>query len=323
MDTKIHHGEQIENALSQDKAAQYLHVASWKRSKSIYDLRPEQHLPPERLSKHELKQARDKLGSLLDIADEGLDWLYNSVGDNGCCVVLANAEGVALSRRGAVGDDIIFQDCGLWTGAIWSEESEGTNGIGTCIFEERPLTIFKDQHFHSKNTGLSCTAAPIFDHHGELVAVLDVSSGRSDLTQGTVKLISIAVRDVARRIETQNFKDRFPLTRMVLARPPDNEDASMHEPSDTALLAVDQDDLVVGATRAARRYYGLEETDFSSPIPLSSISGQSADVAHDYLTAEQRVLKQALARTAGNVSEAARILGISRSTLHRKLKKLS
>ena len=32
-------------------------------------------------------------------------------------------------------------------GHRWSEESVGTNGIGTCLVEQRALTIHRDQHF--------------------------------------------------------------------------------------------------------------------------------------------------------------------------------
>jgi len=316
------HGEQIETALAQSKAAQYLHVASWQRSRTVHQLQPEHSRPPERLSEQELKESREKLGPLLSIADEGLDWLYQSVGDSGCCVLLADSNGVPLARRGAPGDDAVFQDCGLWTGAIWSEESEGTNGIGTSIVEERALTIHMDQHYHSKNTGLSCTAAPIFDHQGELIAVIDVSSGRSDLTLGTVKLISIAVRDVARRIEARNFREYFPNSRMVMATPAGEQSPFQEEPQAAALLAVDADDLVIGATHAARRMYQLNDIDFKNPIPLSEITGQSVNAAQEYLTAESRVLRQALARSGGNISATARALGISRATLHRKLKRL-
>ncbi len=316
------HGEQIENALAQSKAAQYLHVASWERSRSVHHLQPEKTRPPERLTEQELRDTREKLGPLLSIADEGLDWLYQSVGDSGCCVLLADKNGVPVARRGASGDDAVFQDCGLWTGAIWSEASEGTNGIGTSIVEERPLTIYKDQHYHSKNTGLSCTAAPVFDDQGELIAVIDVSSGRSDLTLGTVKLISIAVKDVARRIESRYFRNSFPDARMVMATSNHNHSTFQDEPQAAAIFAVDEDDLVIGATHAARRMFQLTDADFDNPIPLSAISGEQVNDAQEYLNAESRVLRQALARNVGNISATAKALGISRATLHRKLKRL-
>jgi transcriptional regulator of acetoin/glycerol metabolism len=62
---------------------------------------------------------------------------------------------------------------------FWSEKFEGTNGIGTCIVEQRAVTIDRDQHFFTRNSGLFCTTAPIFDENGDLAAALDVSSCRA------------------------------------------------------------------------------------------------------------------------------------------------
>ncbi|TGS90104.1 GAF domain-containing protein, partial [Mesorhizobium sp. M8A.F.Ca.ET.213.01.1.1] len=90
-------------------------------------------------------------------------------------------------------------------------------GIGTCLVEQRALTIHRDQHFYTCNTGLSCTTAPIYDHRGDLVAALDVSSCRADLTEAFANLISMAVIDAARRIEAENFKIAFPKARILLA----------------------------------------------------------------------------------------------------------
>lgn len=107
---------------------------------------------------------------------------------------------------------------GLWTGAVWSEERAGTNGIGTALAEQRALTIHRDQHFFSRNTALSCTVAPIFDHRGRLMAAIDVSSARSDLTEDFVKLIALAVGEAARHVEAENFRLAFPKARIVLAQ---------------------------------------------------------------------------------------------------------
>ena len=99
-----------------------------------------------------------------------------------------------------------------------ARKAKGTNGIGTALAEQRALTIHRDQHFRSKNTALSCTVAPIFDHRGRLIAAIDVSSARWDLTEDFVKLISVAVVDAARRVEAENFRLAFPKARIVLAQ---------------------------------------------------------------------------------------------------------
>ncbi len=237
------HADKVQAAIESDGAARSAVVASWRRSAALHHLDPAERSLPQRLSDSELAVARLRIEPLLRAAETSLDRLYQAVGGAGCCVLLADRDGIPVARRGATADDETFQEWGLWTGAVWSEESEGTNGIGTCLVEQRTLTIHRDQHFHTRNTPLSCTAAPVYDHEGNLAAALDVSSGRADLTEGFVNLIAVAVADAARRIEAENFRRAFPDARIVVA--PAGEKAL------NALFAVDREDLIVGATRLA------------------------------------------------------------------------
>ncbi|NOX74423.1 MAG: sigma-54-dependent Fis family transcriptional regulator [Alphaproteobacteria bacterium] len=318
-----HHAAKIEAAIARDEAARHPLVASWQRSSVLHELDPGNCRAPARLTAQELHEAQERLGLLIHASESSLDQLYLAVGDAGCSVVLADKNGVALARRGAQQDDKTFNKWGLWTGAVWSEQSEGTNGVGTCIIEERPLTIHKDQHFHTKNTGLSCTAAPIFDHQGDLMAVIDVSSCRADLTACFSRLISIAVVDTARRIESDHFSSWFSGARILLVDTGTAHGLPPESLRGAALIAVDQDDLVIGATRYARNIYGLSSADLKNLRPLSKLRGQEVDQARQYATAERPVIQQALASTGGNVSAAARAMNISRATLHRKMKRLN
>ena len=196
-------------------------AASWRRSITLYGLDPEDRRSPEVLTAQELAAARQEIEPLMRAAQLTLDRLFQAVGDAGCCVLLTNKDGVPVDRRGVDADDEQFRRWGLWSGTVWSEAAEGANGIGTCLAEGRALTIHRDQHFHTRNIGLSCTAAPIYDHQGRLAAALDVSSARADLTEGFVGLITAAVSDAARAIEAAHFREAFSQTRIVL--PPGGE----------------------------------------------------------------------------------------------------
>jgi transcriptional regulator of acetoin/glycerol metabolism len=309
------HADRINTALRSNDAARSALVASWRRSSHLHRLEPTDHRPPQRLTDAEFKHARERLEKFVSAAQASLDRLYLAVGGVGCCVLLADKDGVPIERRGAVSDDRTFHDWGLWTGTVWSEDSEGTNGIGTCLVEQRALTIHRDQHFFSRNTSLSCMTAPVFDHEGNLAAALDVSSCRADLTEGFVNLISVAVGDAARRIEAENFRLAFPQARILLA--------STDERAASALIAVDRDDLVIGATRAARQALGLTQESFARPLLASElIKTGPAPNADAFADAERSVVQRALAHADGNVSAAAQALGISRATLHRKLSRL-
>jgi transcriptional regulator of acetoin/glycerol metabolism len=307
--TFAQHADKIQTAIESNAAAKSALVASWRRSATLHHLDPTTRQAPRRLSEAELAQARERVGLLLHAAQTSLDRLYMAVGGVGCCVLLADRDGIPVERRGSVVDDDTFEEWGLWTGTIWSEDSEGTNGIGTCLTEQRALTIHRDQHFFSRNTLLSCTTAPIYDHEGNLAAALDVSSCRADLTEGFVQLIAMAVGDAARSIEAENFRSAFAGARIMLAPGADK--------SASAMIAVDADDLVIGATRSARLALNLTTETLSKPLPARDLLGM--EDCEGLTDAERGVLQRALARADGNVSAAAASLGISRATLHRKL----
>ena len=308
------HADRIHAAIESDAPAKSALVASWRRSAALHRLDPAERKSPRRLTDHELAQARQRIEPLIRASQAVLDRLYLAVGGSGCCVLLADRDGVPIERRGAIADDDTFQDWGLWTGTLWNEENEGTNGIGTCLVEGRALTIHRDQHFYTKNTLLSCTTAPIYDHEGNLAAALDVSSCRADLTEGFVQLIAIALGDAVRRIETENFRLAYPEARIVIAPTPNQTPG--------ALLAVDGQDLVIGATRSARMAFGLTPEALAKPFPAADLLGGETSFAVDIREAERAILERALIHSKGNVTAAARTLGLSRATLHRKLARL-
>ena len=306
------HAERVLEVLAGAKNANSGIAASWRRSGNLHALDPANRAPSRRLTQAEVAAAQERLEQLLRVAQSTLDRLFLAVGRVGCSVLLADGGGLVVDRRGAVADDATFDDWGLWTGAVWSENCEGTNGIGTCIFEKRPVTIDRDQHFFTRNSRLFCTTAPIFDEYGEQAGALDVSSCRADLTEGFAHLIATAVADSARIIEAENFRRAFPDSRILLT--PKSERAI------NSLLAVDRDDLVIGATRAARRALGLSPAVLAHPIPAADLIGETRAASDDIVMAERAALHRALVRANGNVSKAAKDLDISRATLHRKLK---
>lgn len=314
-EAKIHHEDKVQAAIASGTAARSALVASWERSMALHHLDPAERTPPRRLTESELKEARQRIEPIISAAQTILDRLYLAVSGVGCCVLLADRNGVPVERRGAPVDDETFHDWGLWPGSVWSEDSEGTNGIGTCLAEQRALTIHRDQHFFTRNTLLSCSTAPIYDHEGKLAAALDVSSCRADLTEGFVNLIAMSVIDAARRIEAEHFRLAFPQARILVAPIADRNGG--------ALIAVDEDDLIVGATRSARSALAITSEALAGPLLASDLLGIETARGCDLSQAERAALQRALVQAKGNVSAAAQHLKISRATFHRKMNRLA
>lgn len=309
------HVEKVFQAIGSGAAAATSMVAaSWARSVNLHGLAPDVRYSPVRHDDRDLRGRRDALARLLHVSPNSLDRLFGTVSLAGCGIFLCDSDGVILHRMSAPGDEEDFSKAGLAIGNDWSEQHQGTNGIGTCIVEGRPVTIHFDQHFQASNTIMSCMGAPIFGAEGELSAVLDISSCRQDLNAPLVQLISSAVCDTAGQIEADHFCEKYGGTR-ILRGEGDRKRAPV-------LLAVDSDDLVIGATRAARKRYGLPLKAQLPPKPASDVLGDAETRGIGLESAERREMSRAIARTSGNMSEAARQLGVSRATFYRRARKL-
>jgi transcriptional regulator of acetoin/glycerol metabolism len=182
---------------------------SWRRCLQQHQLDPAHAGAPAVLEAARLRERRERLQPMLNIAGSELASLHRQLAGDGHVVVLTDADGVILDCIADHAERVLFQQAGLWSGSDWSEASEGTNGIGTCVVEQRALTIFQDEHFRSRHIDLSCSASPVFDPHGNLLAVLDVSSIPRELSrQGqfhTTALVNLS----AKVIEGGTFLQHF------------------------------------------------------------------------------------------------------------------
>jgi AraC-like DNA-binding protein len=193
------------------------------------------------------------------------------VREAGYTVLFCDTAGVAVEHRGEDTEASQFEYWGTWLGGVWAEEIEGTNGIGTCIAEERPVTVHRSQHFRSRHTNLSCSGAPIFGVDGRLLAVLDVSAidpGRSERAHALTGALTV---NSARAIEERCFREHFRHNWVIAIASP-GEDAS------GILLAVDGDQRVVGANRVARGSLLLDDRGLQAGVSLWTIFKQDPEL---------------------------------------------
>ena len=182
---------------------------SWRRCLRDYALDPERRPEPIVVDRAELKERQEKFCNLVGIARAEMTNLYQQVAGSGHAILLTDQDGVVLNY---VGDPMFTGTAArtsLQTGAIWTEQAQGTNGMGTCLVEKRPLVIHQDEHFFTKNTKLTCSAAPIFDPTGEVVAVLDASSDSSRAQQHTMVLVNMSAQLIENRLFLCCMRDNY------------------------------------------------------------------------------------------------------------------
>ncbi|CRM94358.1 Acetoin catabolism regulatory protein [Pseudomonas sp. 22 E 5] len=182
---------------------------SWLRCLQDYHLDPALTIAPTVLEHARLLESRERLQHVLHIAGSEMNSLHQQLSGAGHAVLLTDARGVILNCVTAPSERKIFERAGLWLGADWSEACEGTNGIGTCLVERQSLTIHRDEHFRGRHTGLTCSASPVFDPHGELLAMLDVSSAREAVSRQSQFHTMALVNLSAKMIESCYFLRHF------------------------------------------------------------------------------------------------------------------
>ena len=237
---------------------------SWRRCTIEHHINPDRPAMPHIITASELRASRERLGKILDLAQEEIDRLYAIVSQEHYVVLFCDTQGIAIYHRGneAMADQ--FRYWGIWVGGVWSEEIEGTNGIGTCITEQKPIIVHRDQHFRTRHIGLSCSTAPIFDATGKLVAVLDTSSMTPSTSDRSHTMALAATTASARAIEERLFRECYSQTWNVAAVPADESGPAL-------LLAVDDDRRIVGADRVARLAFALDEEILRQGLYLSKV----------------------------------------------------
>jgi len=200
-----HHADRVRAILkAQAHATREREVlSSWDRCVAEHRLDPNVGAPVRILTTAELKDHRGPLEELIRAGSDELDRLHSVVGQLRYIVLLCDERGVVVDYRAHGADAHEFMRWGITLGGLWSEDVEGTNAIGTAIAEHRGITVHRAQHFRARHVSLSCSAAPILDGNGRLVAVLDVSSFDPTLSEGAHALTGALVKASARAIEAR------------------------------------------------------------------------------------------------------------------------
>ena len=201
------------------------------------------------LGRHDLALARERNLRLHDHAAPVMEMLYEQIVNTENMVVLCDATGTIIH---SIGDDDFLaraSKVALQPGVNWSEQTKGTNAIGTALIEEVPTLVHADEHYMHANHFLTCSAAPILDPRGNILGVLDVTGDRASFHQHTMALVKMSARMIENHWLTDDYRNVMRLhfhSRVEFI-------GTLME----GILAVSADGKIVGANRGALEQLGL------------------------------------------------------------------
>ncbi len=200
------------------------------------------------LIRADLRQAQDRNHRLCEHAMPVMEMLWEQLSHTHSMVVLTDTQGTVLHALGDAGFLERAHRVALAPGAVWSEANKGTNAVGTALMDELPTVVHAREHYLSANHFLTCSAAPIFDHAGRVLGVLDVSGDQRSYHPHTLALARMS----ARLIENQWFSDRFRHGLKLHLHPSVIGLGTVQE----GVVAIDADGRVLGANRCALALLG-------------------------------------------------------------------
>ncbi len=158
------------------------------------------------LQMRDIEFARDENRLLYQHASPVMETLYEQIANTHSMVLLTSSNGLILHSLGDADFLEKASRVALMPGVEWSEQSRGTNAIGTALTEGKPLVVHGRDHFLQANQFLTCSCTPIFDPYGKVMGALDVTGDERSYHQHTMALVRMS----AQMIENHMFENVFP-----------------------------------------------------------------------------------------------------------------
>ncbi|MCC5958829.1 MAG: sigma-54-dependent Fis family transcriptional regulator [Rhodobacteraceae bacterium] len=251
---------------------------SWQRCREQYRIDHRADTEFAVVEQPRLNECMDRYGEFIHLARTEMENLYQQIAGSGYALLLTDPDGLILDYVGDTSLRRLFRNAGLIRGAIWSEQNEGTNGVGTCIAEMRPVTVHRDQHFRDRHHSLSCSGAPILDADGRLLAVLDASSANAKDTPGsqlhTLALVTMSAQLISKCRFIRNFPDCLILR--FHSRP---EYVGL---INDGALAINGEGVIHAADQNAVAYLGLSTRAELVGRPIDEILDVTPDALHSW-----------------------------------------
>jgi sigma-54 dependent transcriptional regulator, acetoin dehydrogenase operon transcriptional activator AcoR len=186
-------------------------IADSHQRSAHYGLRAHVHPDIDPLAGAALSGLLEHNRILYNHALPAMETLYQQIANTHNMVLLTDADGVIVHSLGDADFLEKANRVALAPGVDWSEARRGTNAIGTAIAEQTPMTVHADQHYLAANHFLTCSAAPILDHRGQVVGVLDVSGDRRSFHKHTMALVRMSALMIENHMFVANFENAITL----------------------------------------------------------------------------------------------------------------
>jgi len=174
---------------------------SWKRCREMKLSGETIKLCPIDEEALELATAKNK--DLVESAKLMMDKIVLSIHLSKSVVTLTDTAGLVL-HASATSQDLENVPYGV-PGRRCDEATIGTNGMGVCIVEKKPVHVIASEHYNASLHYLSCAAAPIHNVAGQLIGVINLAINTENFHHHTLGLIEAAANSIEEHLRLRNL----------------------------------------------------------------------------------------------------------------------
>ena len=151
------------------------------------------------------REPDDVLPVLRRAAMPVLERLKDSFADVPVAMVLSDATGLIIARHADIRRQRDAMDrASAAEGFDFSEQSIGTNGIGTVLVERRPVLVRGPEHYNALLENLTCAGTPIIEPYtGRMVGSFTLACSMRDVHA----LMAVMACDIGRQIESRILEE--------------------------------------------------------------------------------------------------------------------
>ncbi|RZL94958.1 MAG: GAF domain-containing protein [Variovorax sp.] len=328
---------------------------SWQRCLAAGQ-RPQQRVSFDAVSAQHAHRVTGQSRDLIVAAQPVLDRLARAIADTRYFAILTDARGVVVDVRGVPANaERAARDLAR-IGVDLSEQAVGTTAIGAALAELQPVWLHRGEHFFDDTSLYSCAGAPLFGPDGSCVGMLDLTGVNAVERPELRHLAALSARSIENALVLQQPHDL--LVRLnwpgyggnvesegLLCLDRDGHvsasNAAAREMVNQAAMAVASPSRLHASDLfalpwtllwdAAHRASGaVVEVPLWSGLRLQARPQAGGAAGGDagapvalgrprLRDVETALIRKAVDEARGNVAEAARVLGISRATVYRKL----
>ena len=206
---------------------------------------------PPSLSPEELEVLLSRNKEIIEASTPVMQMIEMMIKDTGFLMTLSDSSGHVLM---VMGDEDILEMAVrnyYMPGCVRTTDEAGTNAIGLCLSEGRPVQVTGAEHFNINHHPWTCSSAPFHSTKGNVLGIITLSGKSHGWHQHTLGLVTAAAETIEAQLRERyliNEKER--LNSML---------TSIYDSISEGVVAVDKNMIVTHINKSAARLLKVGE----------------------------------------------------------------